>query len=109
MFGDFRGVAIVITPRNQSGTAPWSTVEDVTIRSNWIRRVSSVLTISGHDEYHPSGSTKRITIEHNVAERLYDTGQPNPKMIFIGQAPDDVAVRHNILTPPGLGSSYSLR
>src|SRR5262245_9322165 len=45
--------ALVLTPRN-SGTAPWSTVEDVTIRYNWIRRVWSVLAVSGFDEYHPS-------------------------------------------------------
>jgi len=107
VFEDYDGVAIVITPRNQSGTAPWSTVEDVTVRHNWIRRVSSVLNISGYDEYRPSHPTKRITVEHNVAESLYDTGPPNPKMILINQGPDDITIRHNtILTPPGLGSSY---
>jgi hypothetical protein len=107
VFEDYDGFAIVITPRNQSGTAPWSTVEDVTIRHNWIRRVSSVLNISGYDEYNPSRTTDRITVEHNVAESLYDTGPPNPKMIVINQAPDDVTIRHNtILTPPGRGSSY---
>jgi hypothetical protein len=107
VFEDYDGFAIVITPRNQSGTAPWSTVTDVTIRYNWIRRVSSVLNISGYDEYHPSRPTERITVEHNVAESLYDAGPPNPKMILINQGPDDVTIRHNtILTPPGLGSSY---
>jgi len=107
VFEDYDGVALVIGPRNQSGTAPWSTVEDVTIRHNWIRRVSSVLALSGYDEYHPSFPTKGITVEHNVAESLYDTGPPNPKMILINQGPDDVVIRHNtILTPPNLGASY---
>jgi len=107
VFEDYDGFAIVITPRNQSGTAPWSTVEDVTIRHNWIRRVSSVLNISGYDEYQPSRPTERITVEHNVAESLNETGPPNPKMILINQGPDDVTIRHNtILTPPGRGSSY---
>jgi hypothetical protein len=109
LFENFDGVAIVLTPRNQSGTAPWSTVEDVTIRHNWIRRVRSVLNVSGYDEYHPSQPTKRITVEHNVAEGLYDTGEPNPKAILINQGPDDVVIRHNtLLTTPGLGSSCLL-
>jgi hypothetical protein len=107
VFEDYDGFAIVITPRNQSGTAPWSTVTNVTIRYNWIRRVSSVLNISGYDEYHPSRPAERITVEHNVAESLYDAGTPNPKMILINQGPDDVTIRHNtILTPSGRGSSY---
>jgi len=107
VFEDYDGFAIVITPRNQSGTAPWSTVADVTIRYNWIRRVSSVLNISGFDEYHPSRPTERVTVEQNVAESLYDAGPPNPKMILINGGPDDVIIRHNtILTPPGRGSSY---
>jgi len=109
LFENYAGLAILITPRNQSGTAPWSTVEDVTIRYNWIRQVHSALNISGYDEYHPSQPTKRITVEHNVAERLYDSGEPNPKLILINQGPDDVAIRHNtLLTTPGLGSSCLL-
>jgi len=109
VFENFEGAAIVITPRNQSGTAPWSTVEDVTIRNNWIRRVRSVLVVSGFDEYHPSQPTRRVTFEQNVAESLHDSGEPNPKMILVNQGPDDVAILHNtILTPAGLGSSYLL-
>ncbi|HKY21190.1 MAG TPA: right-handed parallel beta-helix repeat-containing protein [Vicinamibacterales bacterium] len=107
VFENFHGFAIVITPRNQSGGAPWSTVEDVTIRHNWMRQVSSLLNVSGFDEYHQSQPTRRITVEHNVAENIYDKGEPNPKMILINQGPDDVTIRHNtVLTPPGLGSTY---
>jgi len=107
VFENFRGFAVVITPRNQSGGAPWSTVEDVTLRYNWIRQVSSLINISGFDEYHPSRPATRITVEHNVAENLSDKGEPNPKAILINQGPDDVMIRHNtILTQPGLGSSY---
>jgi hypothetical protein len=56
---DYDGFAIVITPRNQSRTAPWSTVTDVALRYNWIQRVSSVLNVSRYDEYHPSRPTER--------------------------------------------------
>jgi hypothetical protein len=99
--------ALLFTPRNQSGTAPWSTVEDVTVRYNWIRRVYSVLRISGYDNEHPSRPTARILVEHNVADSLYGTGPPNPKAILLGGGPDDVTIRHNtILITPDQGSSF---
>jgi hypothetical protein len=107
VFENFHGFAFVVTPRNQSGGSPWSTVEDVTVRYNWIRRVSSLISISGFDEYHPSQPTRRVMVEHNVVESMYDTGESNPKAILINQGPDDVTIRHNtILTTPGLGSSF---
>jgi len=109
VFEDFDGFALVLTPRNQAGGAPWSTVEDVTIRRNLVRRVRSVLNISGYDEYRPSQPTRRVTVEDNVAAALLETGEPNPKMILINQGPDGVTIRHNtFLTQAGLGSSFLL-
>ncbi len=102
------GPAIVVTPRNQSGTAPWSTVEDVTIRHNVIHGVWYVMTVSGSDEYHPSRPTARVLFEHNLAYDLSDprAGDTNPKTIIVNQAPDHLVIRRNtLLTNPGLGSS----
>ena len=39
------GYALVLTPRNQDNTAPWTVVQDVTIRSNIVRHVN------GGDQY----------------------------------------------------------
>src|SRR4029079_11278648 len=75
LFQNYHGVAIVITPRNQDGGAPWSTVEDVTVRNNWLRQVAAFMIIAGFDEDHPSQPTRRITFEHNVADSLYNTGE----------------------------------
>ena len=99
--------AFLFTPRNQGGTAPWSTVADITVRYNWIRRVYSVLRILGSDNERPSQATGPILLEDNVAESLYDAGPPNPKMIVLLGSPDHVTIRHNtILTTPGQGSSF---
>src|SRR5439155_19384854 len=43
------GYAIVFTPRNQSGTAPWSVVQQVEFTNNIVRHVSSVFNVLGTD------------------------------------------------------------
>ena len=48
------GTAILFTPRNQNGTAPWSVVEDVTFRHNIVRQSGSGMVISGRDTNAPT-------------------------------------------------------
>ena len=60
------GHAILFTVRNQDGSAPWSTIEDVTFRRNIVRHVQGgALNLLGIDESHPSGRMTRVTISHN--------------------------------------------
>jgi Right handed beta helix region len=59
------GWAIVLTPRNQGGLAPWSTVEDVTIDSNLIEGVERGVQMLGVDDVQPSGRLQRVTIRNN--------------------------------------------
>jgi hypothetical protein len=61
------GSAIVFTPRNQGGLAPWSVVEDVLFERNIIRETEAVFNILGIDGEQPSGRTTRITIRNNLA------------------------------------------
>ena len=63
------GFAVQITPRNQGGKAPWSTVEDVTFRYNVVRHAGSAINISGWDDLQASGQAQRIQIANNV---IYD-------------------------------------
>ena len=60
------GYAILLTPRNQDGKAPWVTVEDVTIRRNVVRHAGGALQIIGEDSNFPSGSTRRVKIVDNL-------------------------------------------
>jgi hypothetical protein len=67
---------IQFTPRNQDGTAPWSTVEDVEFRRNLVRStvpIAFAVNILGTDnERRPDGTVKtsqqtaRITIAGNL-------------------------------------------
>src|SRR5206468_2998447 len=56
------GYAILLTPRNQDGKAPWVRVEDVTIRYNLVRHAGGGLQIIGEDSNYPSESTRRVRI-----------------------------------------------
>ncbi|MDQ3252502.1 MAG: right-handed parallel beta-helix repeat-containing protein, partial [Acidobacteriota bacterium] len=63
------GEAILFTPRN-SGTAPWSVVEDIQFTNNIVRHAGAGINILGEDYYHPSQQTKRLTIRNNLFEDI---------------------------------------
>jgi hypothetical protein len=58
--------ALVLTVRNQSGKAPWSTLEDVEVKNNIVRHASSGINILGNDNEHHSQEVKRISIVNNL-------------------------------------------
>ena len=60
------GWAIAFTPRNQSGGAPWSTVEDITFTNNIVRHATGAILIHGTDDLHPSRQTQRLLIQNNL-------------------------------------------
>ena len=59
------GFAIVITPRNQGGNAPWSVTRDITVTNNTLINVGSGFNIAGRDQ-RPSQPTERILIRNNI-------------------------------------------
>jgi hypothetical protein len=61
------GIAILFTPRNQDGRAPWSVVEDVLFENNIIRDTEGVFSVSGRDNEKASAQTTAITIRNNLA------------------------------------------
>ncbi len=98
------GYAILFTPRNQDGKAPWSVVEDVTFRLNKVVNVGQGITLSGRDE-RPSGITQRILIEHNVFEISRLRGADGRGLLVIG-GPVDITFRHNtVLIAAGGGTA----
>ena len=66
-----QGFAIMLTPRNQNGTAPWSVVQQVAITNNIIRHVASGIDVLGKDDVNPSLTTNGIVITNNL---LLDVG-----------------------------------
>jgi len=60
------GFAVVLTVRNDDGSAPWSVVQDVTFTHNIVRKAGNGVSISGTDDLNPSQRTRRILIKDNL-------------------------------------------
>ncbi len=96
------GYAILLTPRNQDGRAPWSVVEDVTIRRNVIRHAGGALTITGEDSNHPSGSTRRVSVTENLIYGIDAAAWGGSgAFLLIGDEPSDITIAHNTVSQSG--------
>ncbi len=96
------GFAILFTPRNQDGNAPWSAVQDVTFRSNVVRHVAAAINVLGHDSPYPSPPTRGVTISGNL---IYDVNSQNwggnGAFLMIGDGPANVTAEHNTVLQSG--------
>jgi hypothetical protein len=100
------GGAILMTPRNQEGTAPWSTVRHVVVQNNIIRHVGYGFNIAGWDDSNSSQQTEHIVIRNNL---LYDVstgygvwGNPASAMFaLIGSGAQTVTLDHNTVDNDG--------
>jgi hypothetical protein len=100
------GYSIIITPRNQSGSARWAVTRNITIRSNVIRHVAAVFNISGWDDINVAQQTQNITIQNNL---VYDVSTAynlpghaaNGWFAILGNAPKNVTFEHNTVDHNG--------
>jgi len=90
------GYAIVITPRNQTGSAPWVRVRDVTFSNNIIRNASGVLTLTGYDDLAPSQQTQRIAFRNNLIYNI-DPNGGWAKTFVMGERPATVVLDRNTI------------
>jgi len=95
------GFAILFTPRNQQGGAPWSTVEDVSFVNNIVIRSASGVSFLGRDDSQQSGSTKRITIANNLFAGLEKT-----LFQLQGAAMDSIVIEHNTAFAPSFATLF---
>ena len=90
--------AFVLTVRNQSGTAPWSTLEDIIITNNIVRHSNTGFSILGKDDYKPSQQAKRIRIANNL---LVDIVPDYSAVFMIGCCGNTVTVENNTVQQTG--------
>ena len=62
------GTAVLFTVRNQDGTAPWSTIEDVEFTNNVLRHTGSAFNLLGRDNNQTSRQAARIRVVNNLFE-----------------------------------------
>jgi len=96
------GTAVLLSPRNQDGRAPWSVVEDVTFIGNVVRGAASGMKISGHDDSAPSGQTRRVVIRNNVFEDIDGRAWDGDGRLFtLLTGTEGVAIEGNTAFPLG--------
>ncbi len=95
------GYAIVFTPRNQEGTAPWSVVRDVTFSNNVVRHVASGINILGSDYEATSQVTTNIRVLNNLFYDVDTTWGNGGRWMVITRSPVNVTIDHNTILHSG--------
>ena len=88
------GFAILLTPRNSNGTAPWSITSDIAITGNTVINVGSGFNISGEDNVHQSLPTARVLIRNNLVGVSGLNGADGRAFQFLGGG-SDYTIDHN--------------
>jgi hypothetical protein len=101
-----QGYAILFTPRNQGGTAPWSVVKNVTVQNNVIRHVAAGFNVLGYDDEATSQQTTNIVIKNNeiydVSASYGTSGNPgNGWVAVISGGVRDITFDHNTIDSDG--------
>ncbi len=89
------GFALLLTPRNQNNTAPWSVVQDICIRFNIFDNVAQGINMSGYDAPNVSQRTSRILIQNNVLHVTNLGTGGDGRMFQVLNGPTDVIFDHN--------------
>lgn len=94
------GVAVLFTPRNQDGHAPWSGVSDVTFRYNIVRHAGAGVNVNGQDTNHVSQVTRNVLVKDNL---FYDLNARDGSGRFLSMAhgPSNVTIEHNTIIHTG--------
>ncbi len=89
------GFALLLTPRNQNNTAPWSVVQDICIRFNTFENIAQGINMSGYDSPNISQRTSRILIQNNVFNVTNLGTGGNGRMFQVLNGLTDVIIDHN--------------
>lgn len=106
MAGQF-GHAIVLTPRNQDGTAPWSNVRDIQITNNVIRHVAGVLNVLGTDNINTSGWLTNITVRNNLVVDMSKANWGGAAQLILTSGGSNITIDHNTVFSDGNSMVYA--
>jgi hypothetical protein len=101
------GYAILFTPRNQDGTAPWSVVQHVAFTNNLVRHVSSAVNILGTDNLAVSQITNDITIQNNLFEDVSGTTWGGVGRFLLISGGVGITIDHNTVIEDGSSIVYA--
>ena len=101
------GPAVVFTPRNQGGTAPWTVVRDVQFINNHLRHVAAAFNILGNDNVNPSQLTQNILIANNVLEDVSAANWGGAGRLVLINGGDRIRFDHNTVFQDGSSFVYA--
>ena len=82
------GYAVLFTPRNSDGGAPWTRVENVTFTNNIVRHAPGGINILGRDYIYPSEQTKNIVIRNNLFDDVTTNWGNSLPWLLLGNGAD---------------------
>ena len=92
------GYALVLTPRNSSGTATWSRVQDIVFTNNIVRHAAGVINIAAYDDTKPSGRTANVTLRNNLFEDIDSSKWGGSAKVFLIQnGPSNIVIDANTI------------
>ena len=105
--GGQAGHAIVLTPRNQDGGAPWSTVRQIRITNNVIRHVAGVLSVLGTDYRFPSQPLSGIVFTNNLVIDLSRANWGGAAQLLLTSGGDQLTFDRNTVFTDGTSVVYA--
>lgn len=98
---NWSGSAFRVTVRNQEGRAPFSTIEDVTIRDNVINNAGEGMNILGKDDTYPSQTLQRLTVINNLFLAIGGHGVEGSAYFIQIADGNDIAISNNTVLNSG--------
>ena len=102
-----QGFAVVLTPRNQDNTAPWTVVQQVQFTNNIVRHVASVFNVLGNDNINASLTTNAITIRNNLFLDVSRASWGGSGWFLLTSGGRDITVDHNTVFTDGTSVVYA--
>jgi hypothetical protein len=100
------GYAVMLTPRNQDGTAPWSVVQNVRFTNNVVRHAASGIAILGTDNEKPSQMTNDIVVRNNLFEDISSRWGGAGRFVLIDGGAN-ITFDHNTVMQDGWTALYA--
>ena len=100
------GHAIVLTPRNQDGAAPWAIVQQVQITNNVIRHIGGVLNVLGTDDTYSSRALTDVVFRNNLVWDLSSSWGGFGQLLLTNGG-NNLTIDHNTVFTDGASSVYA--
>src|SRR5262249_33580269 len=107
--GGSTGFVLLLTPRNQDGTAPWSLVQHVRFERVTLRNGGGVANLMGHDSPNQSGTLNDIVFKNVYAENIDPKAGPwngQGRCFLVTSAPSGIVLDGVTVKGANLGASF---